>query len=44
MKKVILAGGTGFIGNYFETKFKALGYEVKIISRQTQHISWEQTG
>ncbi|MET1031189.1 TIGR01777 family oxidoreductase [Domibacillus tundrae] len=41
MKKVILAGGTGFIGNYFETKFKALGYEVKIISRQTQHISWE---
>jgi uncharacterized protein len=41
MKKIVLAGGTGFIGNYFETKFKKLGYEVKIISRQTKHISWE---
>ncbi|OES43880.1 TIGR01777 family oxidoreductase [Domibacillus iocasae] len=41
MKKIVLAGGTGFIGNYFEMKFKKLGYEVKIISRQTKHISWE---
>jgi len=41
MKKVILAGGTGFIGNYFEKRFKHLGYEVKIISRQKPHISWE---
>lgn len=41
MKKVIFAGGTGFVGKYFETKFKELGYQVKIISRQTQHISWE---
>lgn len=41
MRKVILAGGTGFIGEYFEKKFKELGYEVKIISRQKQHISWE---
>ncbi len=41
MKKVILAGGTGFVGKYFETKFKEFGYQVKIISRQTQHISWE---
>jgi uncharacterized protein (TIGR01777 family) len=39
-KKVILAGGTGFIGKYFENQFNDLGYEVKIISRQPQHISW----
>ena len=41
MKKVVLAGGTGFIGEYFEKKFREMGYEVKIISRQKQHISWE---
>ncbi|MEH6988356.1 TIGR01777 family oxidoreductase [Cytobacillus firmus] len=41
MKKVVLAGGTGFIGEYFKNKFKELGYEVHIISRQKQHISWE---
>lgn len=39
-KKVILAGGTGFIGKYFAEKFRLLGYEVKIISRQPSHISW----
>ncbi|KAA0548560.1 TIGR01777 family protein [Bacillus sp. BGMRC 2118] len=38
--KVVLAGGTGFIGQYFEQKFMKQGYEVKIISRQHQHISW----
>lgn len=40
-KKVVLAGGTGFIGTFLEDKFKALGYEVHIISRQKQHISWD---
>ncbi|WP_223700462.1 TIGR01777 family oxidoreductase [Sutcliffiella deserti] len=39
-KKIVLAGGTGFIGIYLEEKFQNLGYEVKIISRQPQHISW----
>jgi uncharacterized protein len=39
-KKVILAGGTGFIGQYFEKQFIELGYDVKHISRQPQHISW----
>lgn len=43
MKKVVLAGGTGFMGKYFEKKFKELGYEVKIISRQPQYVSWEDT-
>ncbi|WP_102349228.1 TIGR01777 family oxidoreductase [Bacillus sp. Marseille-P3661] len=40
-KKVVLAGGTGFIGTYFKNQFNQLGYEVKIISRQSQHISWD---
>jgi uncharacterized protein (TIGR01777 family) len=39
-KKIVLAGGTGFIGQYLEDKFTATGYEVKIISRQPQHIAW----
>lgn len=43
MKKVVLAGGTGFIGEYLKNKFNDLGYEVKIISRQAQYISWDDT-
>jgi len=39
-KKVILAGGTGFIGQYFEEKFTEMGYETIIISRQLHHLSW----
>jgi uncharacterized protein (TIGR01777 family) len=45
IKKVILAGGTGFIGKYFAEKLIDLGFEVIIISRQSQHISWtDQAG
>ncbi|TLS37081.1 TIGR01777 family oxidoreductase [Pseudalkalibacillus caeni] len=40
-KKVVLAGGTGFIGNYFKEKLRSLGYEVKIISRKPPHITWD---
>lgn len=43
-KKVVLAGGTGFIGKYLEREFKYLGYEVKIISRREGNISWEDEG
>ncbi|WP_166245494.1 TIGR01777 family oxidoreductase [Paenibacillus turpanensis] len=43
MKKVVLAGGTGFLGHYFTEKFSSLGYDVLIISRNPQHISWENT-
>lgn len=39
-KKIIIAGGTGFLGHYFEEKFTNLGYEVIIISRQSQHLPW----
>lgn len=41
MKKVVLAGGTGFVGQDFAQRFKELGYEVLIISRQPGHIAWE---
>lgn len=39
-KKVVLSGGTGFVGKYFEEKFIDMGYEVKIISRNPSHITW----
>ncbi|MEA3321755.1 MAG: TIGR01777 family oxidoreductase [Bacillota bacterium] len=39
-KKVVLAGGTGFIGKYIEKQFIQLNYEVIIISRQPQHVAW----
>ena len=39
-KKIVLAGGTGFVGKYLKTKFSELGYEVRIISRQNNSIQW----
>ena len=39
-KRVVLAGGTGFIGQYFEKKFRKAGYDIAIISRQEPHINW----
>ncbi|GAB1156034.1 TIGR01777 family oxidoreductase [Paenibacillus illinoisensis] len=43
MKKVVLAGGTGFVGQDFVQRFKKLGFEVLIISRQPGHIAWEDS-
>lgn len=40
-KKVVLAGGTGFIGSYMEQKYRDLGYEVVHISRRPGHIGWQ---
>lgn len=39
-KKIVLAGGTGFVGTYFYKKFTELGYEVKVISRNEPNITW----
>ena len=39
-EEIILAGGTGFVGNYLKEKFLELGYEVIIIARNT-HINWK---
>jgi len=40
-QKIVIAGGTGFIGTYLEREFKQCGWEVLIISRRAGHISWE---
>ena len=40
MKKVVIAGGTGFIGTYMARRFEESGYEVLIVSRSPEHISW----
>lgn len=40
IKKIVIAGGTGFIGKYLQHSFEELGYEVKIISRQKNNIQW----
>jgi uncharacterized protein len=40
-KKVVLAGGTGFIGRYVEKQYRQLGYEVVQISRQAGHTGWD---
>lgn len=40
MRKLVLAGGTGFIGQYLERKFTEQGYHVIIISRQPGHLNW----
>ncbi len=39
--KIVLAGGTGFIGNYFQQKFADAGYEVLIISRKANQVGWK---
>ncbi len=40
-QKVVIAGGTGFIGSYCAEKFNALEYDVIIISRQNGHVHWD---
>ncbi|MCC3357304.1 TIGR01777 family oxidoreductase [Bacillus sp. REN16] len=40
-KKIVLAGGTGFVGNYFSKRFTELGYEVKVISRNAPNLTWD---
>jgi uncharacterized protein len=43
IQKIVIAGGTGFTGKYLTRKFQVLGYEVHIVSRQTNHINWNNT-
>ncbi len=42
-KKIIIAGGTGFVGKYLNKKFVTAGYDVVIISRTKSHVSWDNT-
>lgn len=38
--KIVIAGGTGFIGTYVKTRFIALGHEVKTVSRTKGDLTW----
>jgi uncharacterized protein len=38
--KIVLAGGTGFVGKYLQQKYIALGYEIIIISRGEKYVNW----
>ncbi len=38
--KIVIAGGTGFLGHYLSEKLNKIGYSVYIISRQKNHINW----
>lgn len=44
MKKIVIAGGTGFIGTYIAERFQKAGYNVQIVSRNPEHISWNPIG
>lgn len=43
MKKVVLAGGTGFIGWYVAKRFRESGFQVVIVSREDGDASWSHT-
>lgn len=43
MKKVIIAGGTGFIGTCLTSRFLEYGYDVIFISRLPDHVQWDET-
>ncbi|RQO32454.1 TIGR01777 family protein [Taibaiella sp. KBW10] len=42
MAKVILAGGTGFIGQYLQKRFRQSGDEVLVLSREKGDLSWKE--
>ncbi len=39
-QKIVIAGGTGFIGKYLQHRFEKMNYDVKIISRNRPSIQW----
>ncbi len=43
LNKIVIAGGTGFVGKYLTGRFQQLGYRVIVISRQQQTIQWNST-
>jgi uncharacterized protein len=43
MQKIVIAGGTGFIGSYLEARFKKSGYRVLLVSRQEPHVPWQHS-
>ncbi len=41
--KILIAGGTGFIGSYIAKRFLQNGVEVNFVSRSKNHIQWKIT-
>jgi len=41
--KIVIAGGSGFLGKFLKEKFETLGFEVLVISRQKGNMQWENT-
>ncbi|MBL7702583.1 MAG: TIGR01777 family oxidoreductase [Ferruginibacter sp.] len=41
-QKIVIAGGTGFVGNYLCKKFTDQDCEVIIISRNKSHVNWDK--
>jgi uncharacterized protein (TIGR01777 family) len=41
MNKIVIAGGTGFLGSFLASKFRSRGDEVIIISRKHGDVLWE---
>jgi uncharacterized protein (TIGR01777 family) len=42
-KRIVIAGGTGFIGSYLKKKFIEEGFSVSIISRKIGDIQWKDS-
>ncbi|MFM2290607.1 MAG: hypothetical protein RIS29_420 [Bacteroidota bacterium] len=42
MRKIVIAGGTGFIGSYLVERFRAYGFHVEIISRSGNGVNWNE--
>jgi hypothetical protein len=40
MKKIVIAGGTGFLGSFLRSKFKSRGNEVIVIARKNGDVAW----
>ncbi|ANI90583.1 TIGR01777 family protein [Arachidicoccus ginsenosidimutans] len=38
--KIVLAGGTGFLGKYLFEKYASLGYDILVISRGKNYVDW----
>src|SRR5215203_970486 len=43
MKKIVLAGGTGFLGSFLASKFRAGGDQVIILSRNNGDVQWKDS-
>jgi uncharacterized protein len=39
-KKIVIAGGTGFIGKYLKHEFEGMGYDVLVVSRKEGDVQW----